>query len=55
MSDHHDLDLASIQASLAGTSIQCPSCATPIAVPQLDVTSVKILNPIASSAAAATS
>jgi hypothetical protein len=49
---HHCRQELVADASLAGTSIQCPSCATPIAVPQLDVTSVKVLNPIASSAAA---
>jgi hypothetical protein len=49
---HHCRQELVADASLAGTSIQCPSCATQIAVPQLDVTSVKILNPIASSAAA---
>jgi hypothetical protein len=49
---HHCRQELVADASLAGTSIQCPSCATSIAVPELDVTSVKILNPIASSAAA---
>lgn len=49
---HHCRQELVADASLAGTSIQCPSCATPIAVPNLDVTSVKVLNPISSSAAA---
>lgn len=39
-------------ASLAGTAIACPSCSTKLTVPQPDLHSVKILNPIASSAAA---
>jgi DNA-directed RNA polymerase subunit RPC12/RpoP len=39
-------------AGLAGTSIQCPSCSKALTVPQPDLHSVKILNPIATSAAA---
>jgi hypothetical protein len=39
-------------ASLAGTQIACPSCGKPIEIPQPDQTNVKILNPIAASAAA---
>ena len=39
-------------ASLAGTAIACPSCSAKLTVPQPDLHSVKILNPIASSAAA---
>jgi hypothetical protein len=49
---HHCRQELVADASLAGTSIQCPSCATVIAVPHPDVTSVKVLHPIASSAAA---
>src|SRR6266496_3707315 len=39
-------------ASLAGTQIQCPSCAHRITIPQPDPSTVKVMNPIASSAAA---
>jgi hypothetical protein len=39
-------------ASLAGTRIQCPACGTPIEIPAPDQTNVKILNPMATSAAA---
>jgi hypothetical protein len=49
---HHCRQELVADASLAGSSIQCPSCAATLAVPQPDVTSVKVLNPIASSAAA---
>ncbi len=49
---HHCRQELVADASLAGTSIQCPSCSTALTVPQADVTSVKVLNPIASSAAA---
>jgi DNA-directed RNA polymerase subunit RPC12/RpoP len=38
--------------SLAGTEIRCPSCNALITIPQADVQNVKMLNPIASSAAA---
>ena len=39
-------------ASLAGTKIQCPACAHSISIPQADPATVKVTNPIASSAAA---
>jgi DNA-directed RNA polymerase subunit RPC12/RpoP len=39
-------------ASLAGTTIQCPSCNHALTIPEPDVQNVKIMNPIASSAAA---
>ena len=39
-------------ASLAGTQIQCPACSHRIAIPQPDPATVKVMNPIASSAAA---
>src|SRR5262245_15165562 len=39
-------------ASLAGTEIQCPACLHTIAIPQADPTTVKVMNPIAASAAA---
>jgi hypothetical protein len=39
-------------ASLAGTEIQCPSCSATLAIPTPDVQNVKVLNPIATSAAA---
>jgi DNA-directed RNA polymerase subunit RPC12/RpoP len=39
-------------ASLAGTKIQCPSCAHSITIPAPDPATVKVMNPIASSAAA---
>jgi DNA-directed RNA polymerase subunit RPC12/RpoP len=39
-------------ASLAGTTIQCPSCNHALAIPEPDVQNVKIMNPISSSAAA---
>ena len=39
-------------ASLAGTQIQCPACGHRIAIPQADPSTVKVMNPIASSAAA---
>ena len=38
--------------SLAGTQIQCPSCNHTMTIPEPDVQNVKIMNPIASSAAA---
>ena len=38
--------------SLAGTQIQCPACAHRITIPEPDPTTVKVMNPIASSAAA---
>ncbi len=37
--------------SLAGTQIQCPACAHRITIPEPDPTTVKVMNPIASSAA----
>jgi len=39
-------------ASLAGSKIQCPACAHSITVPEPDPATVKVTNPIASSAAA---
>lgn len=39
-------------SSLAGTSIQCPSCAHSISIPEPDPATVKVINPIATSAAA---
>ena len=41
-----------VDATAAGTQIQCPSCGAKITVPQLDITNVHHLNPMASSAAA---
>jgi len=38
--------------SLAGTQIQCPACSHRITIPEPDPTTVKVMNPIASSAAA---
>jgi hypothetical protein len=38
--------------SLAGTQIQCPSCGNAMTIPEPDVQNVKVMNPIASSAAA---
>ena len=38
--------------SLAGTKIQCPSCAHSITIPEPDPATIKVMNPIASSAAA---
>jgi DNA-directed RNA polymerase subunit M/transcription elongation factor TFIIS len=38
--------------SLTGTEIQCPSCNASITIPEPDVQNVKVMNPIASSAAA---
>ncbi len=38
--------------SLAGTTIQCPSCNKNITIPEPDVQNVRIMNPIAASAAA---
>lgn len=38
--------------SLAGTSIQCPACGNVLTIPTPDYHNVKVLNPIASSAAA---
>ena len=39
-------------SSLAGTQIQCPACSHRITIPEPDPTTVKVMNPIASSAAA---
>ena len=39
-------------AALAGTQIQCPACAHSITIPEPDPATVKVMNPIASSAAA---
>lgn len=38
--------------SLVGTAIQCPSCENSLAVPAPDPTTVRVINPIATSAAA---
>jgi DNA-directed RNA polymerase subunit RPC12/RpoP len=38
--------------SLAGTEIQCPSCNASITIPKPDAANVKVMNPIAASAAA---
>jgi len=39
-------------ATLAGTQIQCPACGHRINIPEPDPATVKVINPIASSAAA---
>src|SRR5262245_6730574 len=39
-------------ASLAGTQIQCPACSQRITIPEPDPATVKVMNPIATSAAA---
>jgi DNA-directed RNA polymerase subunit RPC12/RpoP len=39
-------------AALAGTQIQCPACNHKITIPEADPATVKVTNPIASSAAA---
>ncbi len=39
-------------AALAGTQIQCPACSHLITIPEPDPATVKVMNPIASSAAA---
>jgi len=39
-------------AALAGTQIQCPACSHAITIPEPDPATVKVMNPIASSAAA---
>jgi len=39
-------------ASLAGTTIQCPTCGTSLIIPAPDVTNVRVVNPIAASAGA---
>lgn len=39
-------------ASLAGTEIECPTCGKSLEIPQPDMTNVKVVNPIAASAAA---
>jgi DNA-directed RNA polymerase subunit RPC12/RpoP len=41
-----------VDASAAGSAIECPTCGTQIAVPSPDLTNVHPLNPIAASAAA---
>ena len=46
---HQELEA---DAALAGTQIQCPTCGTTLKIPEPDVTNVKVLNPIAASAAA---
>jgi hypothetical protein len=38
--------------ALVGTAIQCPSCANSLTVPEPDPMTVRVLNPIATSAAA---
>lgn len=39
-------------ASLAGNEIECPTCGRTLEIPEPDMTNVKVVNPIASSAAA---
>ncbi len=39
-------------SSMAGSEIQCPSCAAPIAIPEANPATVRAGNPIASSASA---
>jgi hypothetical protein len=39
-------------ASLAGTDIQCPACGVSLTIPAPDLHNVKVVNPIAASAAA---
>jgi len=39
-------------SSMSGTQIQCPSCAAPITIPDANPSTVKVGNPISSSAAA---
>jgi len=46
---HQELEADS---ALAGTEIECPNCGKSLVIPQPDVTNVKMVNPIASSAAA---
>jgi hypothetical protein len=46
---HQELEA---DASLAGSTIQCPSCNASLSVPSPDLHNVKILNPISSSAGA---
>jgi hypothetical protein len=38
--------------TLVGTTIQCPSCTNSLTVPEPDPTTVRVINPIATSAAA---
>ena len=49
---HHCKQMLEADASLAGTSIHCPSCNAALTIPVPDVTNVRIINPIAASAAA---
>jgi len=39
-------------SSLAGSEIECPTCGKKLAIPEPDLTNVKVVNPIAASAAA---
>lgn len=39
-------------ASLAGSEIECPTCGKKLTIPEPDLTNVKVVNPIAASAAA---
>jgi DNA-directed RNA polymerase subunit RPC12/RpoP len=46
---HQELEA---DASLSGTSIQCPACSAHITIPAPDLTNVKVLNAMSTSAAA---
>jgi DNA-directed RNA polymerase subunit RPC12/RpoP len=48
----HCQQILEADASLAGTQIECPSCGKHLVIPHPDLTNVKLLNPIASSAGA---
>ncbi len=48
---HCHQDLAA-DAGAAGSTIECPTCRAPIIVPEVDPTTVHVVNPIATSAAA---
>lgn len=49
--EHCDQELA-VDPSGAGTQIECPSCGQTITIPDAEPQNIRILNPIASSAAA---
>ncbi len=49
---HHCRQQLEADASLAGSSIHCPSCNAAITIPAPDVTNVHVINPISTSAAA---
>jgi hypothetical protein len=48
----HCQQVLEADAGLAGTQVDCPSCGKHLVIPQPDLTNVKLVNPIASSAAA---